>query len=340
MNKTIIQLTIFLLGFSHINAQNIQVDALGSLQLEFENIQKIHHIPGKKTIAKVEVKSGESYVLTTPTNVQQISYLVGNGALVKKDQPFAILRGPEVHHFLSELSAEKTLLKLSEQRMKNSKKLFVKKLIEESKWLAINQNYFSNSLKYEHMLHFYDLIDSIDESNDSITIKAPIAGVIKSKQTNSSVTEGDEIARFVAESAIRMKMKVATDRVSRLKSIQLATCNLKIDHISRIAQGAFVDVWTESIKSDCNLFLGQTQLAAPLYLQDAYQISKLAVFNLNGKSNILIRSKDVLQSVEVTLVTKVGEDYIFTLEEDLSGEAVLVSSVSAVQGIMIGLGGE
>lgn len=345
MKKQVILLAIGLLGLCQIQAQDIQtqdiqIDTLGSLQLEFESVKKTNVIPGKKIIATVGVKSGEPYVLTTPTNIQQLSFSVGNGELVNKGQPFAILRGPEVHHFLSELNAVKTLLDLSEQRMKNSKKLFTNKLIEESKWLAINQNYYTNMLEYEHMMHFYELIDSIDENTDSIILKAPITGIIINKQTSSPVVEGDVIANFIAENDIRMKLRVASNRVSHLKSVQLDSCQLTIDHISRIAQGVFVNVWTESIKPECKLLLGQTQLVSPLYQQDAYQIAKQAVVSLEGRDYIFLRSNGVLMSQPVTLVTKVGEKYIFTAEKNLSGEVVLVSSVSAVQGILIGLGGE
>ena len=131
MNKNILLLISLLIAINHVNAEKIETDSLGSLQLEFESIEKMDHVQAKKIIAKVEVRNGESYVLATPTNVQQISYLVGNGELIDEGQPFAVLRGPEVHHFLSELDAVKALFGLSEQRMKNSKKLFNKKLIEE-----------------------------------------------------------------------------------------------------------------------------------------------------------------------------------------------------------------
>ncbi len=342
MNKYL-QVLIALLSLSISSssvANSIAIDSLGDLKLVFAPVVQSQHVPANKLVAKVAVKNGEAFVMTSPTNIHQIQFLVSNGQRVEKRQPIAILRGPEVHHFITEFRAVKSLYQLSERRMKKNKKLFEKKLIEEEKWLSINKNYFANLLEYEHMLHFYELISEIDGKTDSITIVSPISGLIKRAEGEFRYSEGDDIATFVPLHKIRLKLQVSTNNVKQLSSVKFNTCQLKIESISQIAQAAFVSVWTEPVKPNCEVFLGQTLLATPLYQYDAYKISSKAIFRLDGKDQIFIQIDGQLKSVPVSLITREGEDYHFTSEVDLKSSRALVSSVSAVQGILLGLGGE
>ena len=341
-----LSVSVVVVNAETVNTQEISLDSLGSLQLTFEKLVSVSHIPSEKMLAKVRIKRGEAYILTTPTNVQQLSYLVNNGEELTKGQPFAVLRGPEVHHFLSELDTTKSLFKLSKQRFVNSKKLFEKNLIEEGKWLEINQNYHSDSLEYEHMMHFYELITSIDEKTDSITIKSPISGVLSQTFSENrmleqiGIYEGDVIASIVPLKAMRINMHVPLKNAAKIEYLELSQCRLKVDSISKVSQGAFVELWSEAIGEECQLMLGQTQTATPFLKQAAFQISKKALFDLEGKDHILIRSKQKLKSIEVFLLNSIADNYYFTTSVSLGNVEVLTSSVSAIQGILLGLGGE
>ena len=320
--------------------QEIEISSLGSLNLQFKPVVTSDFMQSQKIFGTASVKVGESYVLTTPTNIQQLRYLKNNGEKIRKGDVFARLSGSEVHHFLSEIVAAKALFELSEQRMRNSKKLFEKKLIEEEKWLTINQNYYASSLKYEHMRHFEVLIDSINESDESITLSAPIDGILKQEIVNTRLAEGDTIASFIPESSVRLHLKLTPYQVNGLDYVEVNRCRLNISSVSNITSDAFISVWTDKITSECNIRLGEQILATPFYKQRTYRIAKTAVFELDGKDKILLRSENMLRAMDVSLLTLVGEDYIILSDVDLTDASILVSSVSAVQGIMLGLGGE
>ncbi|MDQ7048692.1 MAG: hypothetical protein Q9M92_03815 [Enterobacterales bacterium] len=337
--KPLTFITLFLFSFP-LTANEIDIQSLGKLQLNYSEIRKSVNVPANKLVARVAVKNGEAFVMTSPTNIHQIQFLVSNGEQLEKGQAVAILRGPEVHHFVTEFRAIKSLYLLSERRMKKNKKLFEKKLIEEEKWLTINKNYFSNLLEYEHMLHFYELISAIDGNTDSITVISPVSGLIKRDESVFRFTEGDAIATFVPLDKIRLKLQVATNNLEHLNSVRFNDCQLNIENVSRVAQAAFVSVWTESVKPSCHVFLGQTLLVTPLYQINAYQINQQAIFRLDGKDQILIQNNEQLETVIVSLITRENNQYFFTSEVDLTNKKVLISSVSAVQGILLGLGGE
>ena len=65
-----------------------------------------------------------------------------------------------------------------------------------------------------------------------------------------------------------------------------------------------------------------------------------AVFQWGTATSVLVREGGLLRAAEVELITSSGKDYIVSGDDAMEGADVLISSVSAVQGILIGLGGE
>lgn len=321
-------------------AETVEITSLGKLQLSYKPVVAVTNIAGKKLVASVTNKIGESYVLNTPTNVQQILYLVENGRYVKKGQIIATMKGPEVHHFLSEFQAYQSLYQLTKLRLENSRELFSEKIIDEDKWLQINKNYQSTFLVYEHMRHFYDLITNISEIDDSLQVVSPVDGIIIMPKHMTRISEGDTIASFISKKSIQLEVNIPVNKSEKLSKVSTSRCELAITNKSQIAYGAFSKVWSEPITEICGLSYGQKILVTPHFEQRAYKISKSAVFNYRGRDSIMIKRGLSLITFEVSLLTSDGENYLVSTTSDIGQDQVLVTSVSAVQGVLIGLGGE
>ena len=78
--------------------------------------------------------------------------------------------------------------------------------------------------------------------------------------------------------------------------------------------------------------------ATPEYQADAYEIKQSSVFNWEGDNYIFIQDKQNYTAVKVSLITSHDDNYIVKSSVSLTGKNVLLSSVSAVQGILLGLG--
>lgn len=342
MKKKVLRLisTGLLIAAQLTVADTVELSSLGQLQLSFKPVQSVTSVSGKKLVASVTNKVGEAYVLSTPTNVQQIVYLVENGELVKKGQIIATMKGPEVHHFVSEFQAYKSLYQLTKKRLENSRSLFQKKIIDEDKWLQINKNYQTTFLTYEHMRHFYELITEMSETDESVQLRSPVDGIIVKPRNKFRLNEADAIADFVSTKTILLEIKVPVNKSKKLFKVSTSSCELAITNKSKVADGAFINVWSETLTDNCELVFGQQIMIVPHYTQKAYKIPKSAVFNHNGNDSILVKQGQQLKPVEVTLLTSDSENYLVNSENDLSQNSILVTSVSAVQGVLLGLGGE
>jgi len=339
MIKHLIFVLAFLLSCANLNAQTINLDLLGKLTLEYQQIEKVSHIPSKRVMGQVGYMRGYDYVLNTPIRISRLSFLLDNGGEIKKGEAFAKISGPDVHHFMAVLNAKKQLLSLARTRLENSRQLFNKKLIDEDKWLKINQNYFSSQLEFEHLQHFAELIKG-EILDDTITITAPTDGIFIKANHNMNFEEGEALASFVSSEQVKIKMQLPAKQANEVDYIQLENCQLKIANKSRVSRGAFVEVWSESVKDSCQLLIGDLVSVQPFFKKLAYRVAKNAVFSLDGKDQILIKNKSQLEAIEVELVTSSGNDYLLYSSKDLTNAQVLISSVSAAQGILLGLGGE
>ena len=313
---------------------------LGQLVLDFVQPIAVDSYPGQRTTAQVTFKHGAAFTLVAPRRVQQVSYLVEVGTQVDKGQPIAELRGPEMHHFLSEMEVAGEMLATVEKRFKSNKALYKKRAIKESQWIEISEKYYAAMLEYEHMRHFNDLVISVDPLADLIVIGAPVAGVIDYAPDPSDIKPGDDIAVLIPIEVIRLKASVPGALRKKLLALESSDCSVAVASVGSVANGFLVTAWSEAIEEKCDLILGQTLLVTPLYRTRAYEVPMSSVFHWQKSPSIFLEENGQLQVVSVDLLASRGGSYVVRSALPLEGGRVLISSVSAVQGVLLGLGGE
>ena len=343
MNRTI--LAALLLPFACLAgtaaAQEIELASLGALELVFQPAQAVQRYPGRPVAATVGFRRGEAFNVPSPGRLQQIEYLVEPGAAVDKGQPFAVLRGPEMHHFEMNYDSSRELLASAERRFRANRALYERKAISESRWLEISEQYYALALEHEHMRHFFELVKEGDNDPDSLTLVAPVSGMIDYLPAQGVVQEGDNIAQFLPLGVIRLHAALPIAIRNQVAALQAGSCTLPVARVEAVTDGFFVQAWSAPLTADCDLLLGQKLLATPLLqLAGGWRLPQSAVFQWQRQAHVLLRRGERLQPVAVELLGTQGQDYVVASAVDLGASEVLVSSVSAVQGILLGLGGE
>lgn len=341
MNRSTLPALILLAAASMAAAQTVEIDALGSLELAFGPAVPVEVYPGQPVAGEVTFRKGEAFNVPSPGRVQQIEYLMEAGVEVEQGQPFAVLRGPEMHHFEMSYESSQALAEGAERRFKSNQPLYQRKAISESQWLEISESYYALMIEYEHMRHFFELVVTGDNDPNALTLAAPIAGFIDYDSADSRVEEGDSIAAFVPPGAIRLRVALPNAIGADVVAVQAGDCQLAIERISAMTDGFFMQAWTRSLPENCRLMLGQQVLATPMIRSvNTYRLPKSAVFQLARENYVLVHSGEMLTAVSVVLLGAQGDNYLLRAPRGLEQAEVLVSSVSAVQGILLGLGGE
>ena len=324
--------------FALSQEMSVEADALGGLSVQTKSIEAISSYTGKDVLAKVTVLPGQSYIFKSPINVQQIEYLKGAGDKVSRNEPFAIIQGPEVHHFYRVFQMKKVLFEQASALFNNSKALYQRKSLSEQAWLEISNQYHDTKMEFDELTHFFDLVLSADEENDSLTLASPVAGVIQYSVLNALDID-HTIASFIPMQAIRLKVNLPFDTTQTPLYISSGNCRLGVDFTESANSAYYQSVWTKSLADECAFAIGQILSATPEYQTNAYKIKQSSVFNWEGDNFIFIQNKQNYEAVKVTLITSQDDNYIVKSSSvSLANKLALVSSVSAGQGILLGLG--
>ena len=340
MNRRVpLTLLLFLLPCAAL-ADSIPLANLGMLSLEFTDVEKIESYRGQPLAARVAYRPGEAVSLVTPHRVQQITYLVETGETVAAGQAIAIMSGPEIHHFLTEFEVTQQRLAATKKRYDSNQKLYQKRAIDEARWIEIADAYYALQLEYEHMRHFRDLLSTVPGDEDRITLISPASGILQYRQDSPGIGSGEELALLLPQETLRFKVSVPIARRFGLRSLISESCYSKIESVSGIASDFFVHAWSEPLAEQCQLLPGERLLVTPEYAFQGYRVPRESVFQWQDEPTVLLRREGKLVTVPVKLLSGDEATYSVTCPTEISGGEVLSSSVSAVQGVLMGLGGE
>lgn len=342
-NKALsIAISLLLIPYATAQQQNIQIQDLKDLKLLTQKVSSVSEYPGRPSLAQVQEVPGRAYAVRSPLSAQQLEFLHPSGTKLAAGQDFIALSGPEVHHYFSQYEIKKTLFELAAKQYQRNKPLFAQSAISQQLWLEINQAYFAAKLDYDEMQHFFELVARFDEESETLTLKSPIAGALYFDNGLRSVIEGTMIARIIPNDAIRVSVNIDNTSAAKIAylSTPINTCVLQIGGVEAVASGLTTKIWSTPLDPACAFVLGQRFSVTPYLHQQAYSIPRQAVFSMQGEQFVLVKSNQQLDVVQVSLTSSIHNNYVVTSATNLTNQEVLISSVSAVQGILLGLGGE
>jgi len=321
-------------------AQTIATADLGALQLDYVRVSASGGYTGSPLAARVSFRPGDALSLVSPHRIQRIHYLVNPGDTVAAGQPIAELSGPEIHHFITEYKVVGERYAVAKKRFESNRALYQRKAIDESRWIEISDAYYMLQLEYEHLDHFRERLIEDAPDPDRILFTTPAAGRLLYALDMPGIAEGGEIAVIVPEEALRLQVAVPTERGAGLAQLRGGQCELAVDGISAVAEGFYRRAWSAPLTADCQWLPGQQVMVTPWYQRAGYVIPRGALLHWQGDPAVLIRSDEQLQLVPVEVLSTTAEGYVVSCSAPLADREVLASSVSAVQGIMLGLGGD
>jgi hypothetical protein len=335
--KTLIAL-VSLLTFNISAAESISLDKLGALNLDYQNIKQVSGFDLKPVPAQVSYLPGAAYQITAPFRPQQIDLLVAAGSEVKQDQALLRLSGSEVHHFQSQYQSQKTLYDIANQRYQNNLKLMKNKQISASQWQQIVTEYHQQNMALADFRHFYELLETTDR-DDQIYLKAPQDGIYF-PPTNFEQFESLYLGEILPTDSLRIELSLPALTALQVTSISTGLCELSVEQVARESDGYFVKIWSEPIKTDCQILPGQEINVTPHYQNKVFQVPRTSLFDYQGQTQIMIKENTNLNTQVVTVIHGNQDYYYLKSDKELSGISVLTDSVAAVKGILLGMGGE
>lgn len=317
----------------------ISIQSLGQLRQKYIQTEVSDSYRTQPVAAFSATQPGSDYKIISPFTPYSIKYLHPNGSLLQEESAFVQLSGSEIHHFLETLRTQKELYEIARKRYETNRKLYDKKSISGDKWFEIVRQYDESKMQYGHLRHFEELIHTI-LSEDSIIVKTPVKGILIYSEEMESSGEETELGRVVEDYQLRLKLQMSASSIENLSSVITNSCELSIEIIESVANGMNVTLWSEPITENCGILPGQTVSVIPQYSGNSYLIPKSAIYMHERNSFVFIKENLNLVSKRVNILSSDALNYRVETEEDISNKDILIESVSAVHGILQGLGGE
>jgi hypothetical protein len=231
-------------------------------------------------------------------------------------------------------------LAVARSRYESNRTLHREQAISEARWMEISDAYFDALLHYEHLRHFRDLVEPSKDTDDGVLLHSPAAGIVVFNPQRPGFAAGAELAKIIPPGSQRLRVAVPLDRRRALTSLSAGGCVVAIDSIAGIADQYFAEAWSEPLGQDCDLMPGQRLQVTPRYRGDYCLLPDTSLLRRDSGNAVFMRAADSLELTPVTVVGSSGSDYVANCTGALTRGEVLVDSVSAVQGMLQGLGGE
>lgn len=322
---------------TQVETHTISDSQLKQLSVELTAVKALSHYRGGALNAEVSSMPGAAYTMSSPINVQRVIYSKPRGTMVKKGESIATLIGTEVAHYHDAYELKTALYEQSEKLYHNNRKLYQQKAISEQQWLSISEHYMTQKLALGEYQHFFEYVEKFDHDTQSLALISPITGLLN-YPSFSSLNIEQAIVTILPEQAIRVQVMVPSSQKNMLSAIVLPACTLKIEISENVAQSSFKRAWSEPITPNCDVNYGDIVTVSPDYAISAYRVPKSAVFSLGGEYYVMTQISGGFTSVGVTIVASEQDDYVVTTQGALAGTSVASTSVSALQGILMGLG--
>lgn len=320
----------------------IEINALGKLDVEFAQTSAVKSVDIASSIARVTVLPGSAQRLIAPFDSQQVDYLVVDGEKVSQGQRLAKLSGSEVHHFRDSLAAKKAVFELAESRYQKNKPLVTAKSISQDKWLTISQQFFEAKLAWGHLNHFAEMFEP--HSNDDMGyLLAPVDGVFQLPHSESGEQSsmGDVLLGSVTnEQAIRLTTLVDNTIARQVTLLSTPLCTVPVERTEKVANRYLVRLWSSPLPQNCGYQLGEELSLNASMNEQGLRVPSESIFYIDGKAALLKKQAEQLVVVFVSIIGDTNEgDIVIASQSNLLNAQVLSTSVSAVQGMLLGLGG-
>lgn len=317
---------------------SVAIDMLGQLDLHYVDVQQVGTVEKSVSTGSVSALPGAALQIIAPMSPQQIDYVVVDGESVTQGQRIAMLSGSEVHHFRDNLKAKEALRTLAKARFDANKPLSESRAISQAAWFDIAQQFYDADLAWEHLNHFAEMFEPLKHDDKGYLLAAE-AGVFRLPQATNT-TESTLLGSILHTDSIRLTTHMSTAVAQQATTLATNKCEVSIDNVEQVSHRLLVRVWSSPLPETCGLQLGElAEVSVHLDLA-ALKISAESVFYINGQSAVFKLSGDTLDVVPVEIVGESeGGALLLQAHPLLVGRKVLSSSVSAVQGILLGLGG-
>jgi hypothetical protein len=320
--------------------QTVAMADLGSFSAEFAAATAVSERPGETLVVTVDALPGDRLQLHLPFEPNRLQPLVANGSRVQAGDPVARVSGPALGQWLLEFELLQARYAEAQRRYLRNQSLYDQGALSADTWFAISETYRDLRLEVHHAEHVMEVLEVEGQREPAqALLHAPISGLLLFAENEGGVADHPLIAELIAAESLRLGAWIragGSDRALRLTS---GDCGLAVIQEAQQISGFRRRVWSEPL-GDCMAprpgLLGEGRV---YYAFDGFRVPRSALLRHAGQTLLAVRRGAQLALVPTQIHGEDESNYYVTANAALDGVQVLVRSNSALQGLLMGLGG-
>jgi hypothetical protein len=335
----ILLLVMLLVPAVAVAQERVRLDALGDLELAWATLEPLGQVPGPPLRAEALAEPGAALQFRLPAEAQRAMFRVPPGTTVQAGDPVAMIEGPEIHHWLLEYDALAARYETARQRYERNLPLYREGALSGERWTAIEERYFQLRLEFQHLGHLREWLQPAPgEGSEAVLALAPRDGRVLYDSAHAMLETGAILFEVQPGDGLRLRVEVPAERATRLAALAFDACEVAIDRVEEAARGFYRAAWSVPLRGPCALAPGTSLGVQPRYDEPALFVPREAIFQWRQAPHVWLRRGEELVAQPVELIADTAEGYAVAADPALAGGEVLVRSVSAAQGILLGLG--
>jgi hypothetical protein len=321
-----------------LNAGSAEVPKarLANLVTDYVPIAPVEERPGALTLLEARFLPGDGFILRLPFHANRFTPLVAQGAVVAAGQVVARVEGPELEAWLIHADGIEARFRAAEKRYRDGLALYEKQSLAASKWAEIAEQYFALVARMHHVEHTREILRPLDHNRAEVS--APRAGRISFLERTGDDSEEVDIARIIAPDALRLTGRISQRGDAEPSRILIGACAVPVSHVEEQVRNLSRQVWSQALPPCLDPAPGALREGRFAYPFQGYAVPRAAVASVAGQAGIFIEEGAVLRFVPVAIASADPARFYLRSDSDLAGRRVLTASVSAAQGILLGLG--
>lgn len=321
------------------NARTAEIpkDRLRELQIEYAKVDAVSERPGAELLVEVKPLPGDAFTLRLPFAPNRITPVVTQGSLVQEGDVLARVSGPELAAWVLHADAVELQFADAQRRFTENRGLFERQAISSATWSDITQRYYELRDQMHHVEHTREVL-RLSEHHTGADLLAPRTGLVSFSDLSVAFVGEFEVAHIAEEGALRASGLLAQGVEQRPVSLSLAACKIPIRRVENQASSLARRFWSAALIGCMEARPGVLLEGRLSYPFDGYIVPRKAIISLGGQAGVLLNAGNALEFVPVEISYEDRAFFYITSALDLDRRQVLVSSTSAVQGMLMGLG--
>lgn len=318
--------------------QEVPIDELGELALEFAAPLAVSERPGERRLLRVDTLPGDRFELRLPFAPNRLQRLSADGARVSAQAPLLRLSGPELGLWLHEADSVAARFDAARERYESSGALYRSQSLSARDWQAISEHYHALALRQRQIEHVRELL-RVEDAERALLL-APRPGLLLYPPAVMTADGELPVAVLVDPRDLRLTVRLSATAAERASALRSGPCRVPLAQIEARVEGFNRRLWSGPLPDCIPGQPGRQVDGRVLFRFDGYAVPRAALLRHDGATVVARRVGNRLELVAVDVR---GEDdvYYYLLSDTaLGGSEVLTRSTSALQGLLLGLGSD